>query len=190
MPGGHMPALDAETFGQLYSRTHLILYRYIFGMLGGPANEVEDLTSEAYLRAWKARQGFSGSQEAALGWLIHIARNLVIDHVRRSKVRGVPQTIDDVQLSSPDPTPEAQAIASEQFRVLWRLLQGLPPDQKEILVLRYMLDWPVKRIASHLGLSENTTSTRLRRVIQRIRSQWPDQAHEDEDGEARRTTSG
>jgi DNA-directed RNA polymerase specialized sigma24 family protein len=57
MPGDHMLQLDAETFGQLYNRTHLILYRYIFGMLGGPIDEVEDLTSEAYLRAWKARQG-------------------------------------------------------------------------------------------------------------------------------------
>lgn len=190
MPRGHMPALDDETFGQLYKRTHLVLYRYIYGMLGGPASEVEDLTAETYLRAWKARHGFTGSQEAALGWLIHIARNLVIDHSRRSKVRGVAQTIDDLQLSSPDPTPEAQVIAAEQFRILWLQLQDLPSDQKEILVLRYLLDWPVKQIASHLEVSENTTSTRLRRVIQRIQSHWPDKELEDEDGKARRANSG
>ena len=76
---------DAQAFSQLYERSHLIIYRFIYGMVGGPTEEVEDITAEAYLKAWKARHRFSGDEDAAVSWLIAISRNLVIDRYRRSK---------------------------------------------------------------------------------------------------------
>jgi RNA polymerase sigma-70 factor (ECF subfamily) len=44
------------------------VFRYIYGLSGGPLQEAEDLTAETYARAWKTRQSFSGNEEAALGW--------------------------------------------------------------------------------------------------------------------------
>jgi len=89
MPSRHAPLAEAEAFAELYQRTHLVVFRYIYGLNGGPQQEVEDLTAETFIRAWKARQRFDGGEKAALSWLLRIARNLVIDAHRRTKVRGV-----------------------------------------------------------------------------------------------------
>jgi len=63
----------------------LIAFRYIYGMTGGLVQEVEDLTAETFFRTWKKRAQFRGSEQAALGWLLTIARNLVFDTHRRKK---------------------------------------------------------------------------------------------------------
>ena len=65
-----------EAFVRLYDRAHLMVFRYIYGMYGGPMQDVEDLTAETFLRAWGARDRFTGDEEAAIGWLFQIARRL------------------------------------------------------------------------------------------------------------------
>ncbi len=167
------PLENAQAFSQFYERSHLILFRYIFGLHGGPQEDVEDLAAEAFIRAWRARRRFQGSERAALGWLLHIARNLVIDTHRRRKTRGEPDSIDNVVVCAPDATPEEQTAIHEQSRVLWAVLQTLPAEKREMLVLRYMLGWRVKDIAQHLGMTENTVSVNIRRILARLRRDWP-----------------
>ncbi|MBL8162696.1 MAG: RNA polymerase sigma factor, partial [Anaerolineae bacterium] len=74
---------SAETFTTLYERTHLIVFRYIYALHGEPQEDVEDLWLETYAKAWRSRHRFSGGEDAALGWLLRIARNLVIDRQRQ-----------------------------------------------------------------------------------------------------------
>jgi len=174
MPSRHTPLAEAEAFAELYQRTHLVVFRYIYALTGGPQQEVEDLTADTFIRAWKARHRFEGDQEAALSWLLRIARNLVIDSHRRTKVRGVETNLKDALLIAPDASPEEQVARQEQFNALWVIISTLPPQHREMIVLRYVLGWPVKRIAAHLNMLENTTSVNLRRILQRIQRDWPD----------------
>ena len=174
MPSRQTPLAEAEAFAELYQRTHLVVFRYIFALNGGPQQEVEDLTTDTFIRAWKARQRFEGDQEAALSWLLRIARNLVIDSHRRTKVRGVETNLEDDLLITPDASPEEQVARKEQFNALWVIISTLQPQHREIIVLRYVLGWPVKRIAAHLNMLENTTSVNLRRILQRIQRDWPE----------------
>ena len=164
---------DAETFQQFYARCHLMVFRFIYGLHGGPTEDVEDLTAETFVRAWKSRRRFSGSEQAALGWLLKIARNLVIDAHRREKSRGFPQDIEQHVIPAPEATPEEQAQLQEQVKVLWSLLQKLPAQQREILVLRYLLGWRVQDIGKHLEIKENTVSVYIRRAVKRLRQDWP-----------------
>jgi RNA polymerase sigma-70 factor, ECF subfamily len=173
MPGQTAPYREPEQFSQLYERTHLAVFRFVYGLHGGPAQAVEDLTAETYLRAWKSRHRFSGDEAAALGWLLQIARNLVIDAHRRRQVRGAGLSIEDVHLIDPQASPEEQTALHEQYQRLLSSLQTLTNTQREIIVLRYLLDWPVKRIAIQLGLAENTISVNLRRILLRMRAGWP-----------------
>ena len=108
MPSRHTPLAEAEAFAELYQRTHLVVFRFIYALTGGPQQEVEDLTADTFIRAWKARHRFEGDQEAALSWLLRIARNLVIDSHRRTKVRGVETNLEDALLITPDASPEEQ----------------------------------------------------------------------------------
>lgn len=166
------PYADPHAFSQLYDRTHLLIFRYIYGLHTGPHQEVEDLAAETFTRAWNARHTFSGDERSAIGWLLKIARNLVIDTHRRIQFRGHPDELDESIVAAPDTSPEAQTLQREQTRRLWRLLQTLPDPQREMLVLRYILGWQVQEIGQHLNIPENTVSQTIRRVLTKLRDRW------------------
>jgi RNA polymerase sigma-70 factor (ECF subfamily) len=166
-------SLDADSFTNLYETTHLFVFRYVYGLSGGPAQEAEDLTAETYARAWKTSSHFHGNERAALGWLLSIARNLAIDLSRRRKVRRVDEDVPIELLIDPHLTPEADVNTREQVEILWRMLDALSEDIREILVLRYMLGWQVKQIAEHLGMAENTISVTIRRALKNLQRDWP-----------------
>ncbi len=170
--GGAAPLANAEAFSQFFEATHLSVFRYIYGLHGGPAADVEDLTAEAFLRAWKARHRFSGDADAALGWVITIARRLVIDARRRNSVRRH-ESLDDTQIATTAADPHGEVAQREQVERLATLLDQLPDEQREMLVLRYLLGWRVSRIAEQLSLKENTVSVIIRRALQRLRREWP-----------------
>ncbi len=160
-----------KDFSAFYERTHLSLFRYIYGLTGGPQEEVEDLTAEAFTRAWRARRNFEGSESAALGWLMKIGRGLVIDAYRRRKARPV---MDD-ELAEEVPAegllPEDMAEAAADQEALFALLQRLPEEIREIVVLRYLLGWPVNQIAEYLQITENNISASIHRALLRLRGE-------------------
>jgi RNA polymerase sigma-70 factor (ECF subfamily) len=167
------PYQSCAAFSQLYDRAHVLIFRYIFGLTGGPAQEVEDLTAETFFRAWRTRGQFDGEEAAAIGWLIQIARRLVIDRHRRQQTRPVEDDLEDFIVAAPDAAPEEQTLVREQSRILWKLLQDLPNDQREMLVMRHLLGWRVNQIAEHFNMNENTVSVTLRRTLERLRRVWP-----------------
>jgi RNA polymerase sigma-70 factor (ECF subfamily) len=147
-------------------------------MHNGPIEEIEDITCEVFMRAWKGRSRFWGDDHDALCWLFTIARRIVIDTHRRTKVHqdGADLSLDDSAIEwlvlSSDATPEEQASSREQFKHLWGLLHSLPNDKREVIVLRYVLGWKVKEIAQYLHKEENTVSVYIRRSLQQIRDEW------------------
>jgi RNA polymerase sigma-70 factor (ECF subfamily) len=135
--------------------------------------EVEDLTAETYERAWKTRQSFKGDEQAALGWLLRIARNLAIDLSRRRKVRDIDESLQIELLVDPNVLPEINIITREQIEILWRLLGSLPEDVREMIVLRYLLGWQVKEVGVHLHMNENNVSVTIRRALKSLQRDWP-----------------
>ena len=159
---------DVVVFSRLYEKTHLSVFRYVYGLTGGPLQEVEDLTAEVYTRAWKAREHFNGNEQAVLGWLLRIAKNLAIDLARSHKVREVDEEIDIELLVDPDELPELDLIAREQIKTLWHVFGLLPEEPREMLVLRYILGWQVKQVAEYVGSNENNVSVTIRRALNRL----------------------
>jgi RNA polymerase sigma-70 factor, ECF subfamily len=172
---------DADTFARLYEETYLIVFRYVYGLSGGPLQEAEDLTAETYARAWKTRRRFNGDESAAVGWLLRIARNLAIDLSRRRKVRAVDETLPIEVFVDPSLVPEMDVITREQLTILWSMLAALPEDSREMLVLRYILGWQVKQIASHLGMKENNVSVAIRRALKALQREWPGSQEKDDE---------
>ena len=73
----------------------------------------------------------------------------------------------------PGLSPEERVARQEQIQILWALLNQLPDQHREIITLRYLLEWRVKDIAQNLEITENHVSVILRRAIQRLEQQWP-----------------
>jgi len=153
----------------VYEQNRTPVFHYIFSLTGGPQENVEDLTADTFLRAWKARHTFDGTDGSATGWLIQIAKRLVIDRYRRETVQNKQR---DAHFPEMDPSPEQEAIAGEEGRLLLSLLEELPDEAREIIVLRYILGWRVADIALHLGTTENNVSVSIHRTLTRLQDKW------------------
>jgi RNA polymerase sigma-70 factor (ECF subfamily) len=167
------PISTLAGFCGLYERSHLHVFRYLFGLTGGPQADVEDLTAETFLRAWKGRHSFRGEEPTATGWLLKIARRLVIDDYRRRKARPVAEDGDSAEPLALDSNPEETVLDRERQAILFRLLRSLADGPREMLVLRYLLGWHVHQIAAHFEIPENTVSVAIRRSLERLRQEWP-----------------
>jgi RNA polymerase sigma factor (sigma-70 family) len=123
---------NLNQFAQFYEKTHLRVFRFIFGLHGGPAEEIEDLTADTYMRAWKSRCSFTGGESAATGWLFQIARNLVIDSHRRRKFREQAIEIDEYSTIAPSAPVElvwVGEVVGEYVKGGWKIL----PESEKLL---------------------------------------------------------
>ncbi len=164
------PYVDQDAFAALYHQTYRHVFRYAYALCAGSITDVEDVVADTYLRAWDHRRSFVGSPDAALGWLITIARRLVFDRRRRTKHQLLPL---DHTLASATPDLAATIVADEQTANVIALLRLLPENDRDLLILRYILNWPVRRIAEHLKKPPNTVSVALRRALARAREHLP-----------------
>jgi len=132
------------------------------------ADTAMDITQEAFLRLWK--QGETG--ETILNpraWLLRVARNLAEDHAKSAFRRNgthPPQTMNGVQAH--DPLPLESLEREETFAQLREVLEQLPKDDREILTLRYALDYNTGEIADLLSLKATAVHMRLSRARQRL----------------------
>lgn len=153
----------------MYEANRLSIFRYIYSSIGGEADDAEDLTAETFIRAWKARHTFEGDLESAIGWLIGIAKRLIIDAYRRKTIRKTESLNSEIKSET---STEENVLLAQQKEELLKLLQNLPDDQREILTLRYVLNWKVNQIAVHMKLSENHVSVIIHRTLAELRNQW------------------
>ena len=131
--------------------------------------DAEDIVQEAMLRAFRA---FDGARPETLRpWLLAIVRNCFRDHVGR---RGQTQPLDDhahaLRFAGPDPETEA-AWASERRR-LDAVLALLPPDFREVLVLRELEDLSYRQIAEIVDAPIGTVMSRLARARALLKDHW------------------
>jgi RNA polymerase sigma-70 factor (ECF subfamily) len=128
----------------------------------------EDLTSATFEKAWRARDRYRRERAAVSTWLFAIARNVAIDHFRRSRPEVA--LVDDV--ARDDETPEAAALRAGQSLRLAELLRELPERERELLALKYGADATNRDIATLTGLSESNVGTILHRTVVSLRSRW------------------
>ena len=132
------------------------------------ADTAMDITQEAFLRLWK--QWEAGEQIAnPRAWLLRVARNLAEDHAKSAFRRNgtqPPQTMNGVE--GKDPMPLDRMTRDETFGQLRDELDRLAPADREILTLRYALDYNATEIAEILEINATAVHMRLSRARQRL----------------------
>jgi RNA polymerase sigma-70 factor (ECF subfamily) len=132
------------------------------------ADTALDITQETFLRLWKQWE----EGEAILNpraWLLRVARNLAEDHAKSAFRRNgthPPQTMNGVQANGPLPLESLER--EETFAQLRGELEQLPEADREILTLRYALDYETGEIADLLGINATAVHMRLSRARQRL----------------------
>jgi RNA polymerase sigma-70 factor (ECF subfamily) len=149
------------------------VYNY-FRYRGFDRPTVEDLSSSVFEKAWRAHDRYRRERAAVSTWLLSIARNVAIDHLRRARVQ-VPLEDDAFRH---DETPERVAIAAAEQRRLRALLAELPERERELIALKYAAGATNREIARLTGLSESNVGTILHRTVSALRARW-DEAREE-----------
>ena len=152
----------------LYRREMPRVYNY-FRYRVGPGPDAEDLTSQTFERAWRARDRYREDLAAFSTWLLAIAGRLAIDHFRRRRDHAPLEAAEDV---ASGPTPEDLAERSSDAARLAELLATLPERERDLLSLKYGADLTNRAIARVSGLSETNVGTILHRAVLRLRGQW------------------
>ena len=136
----------------------------------GDTADVEDLTARTFEKAWRARHRYRRDLAGFTTWLLTIARNVAIDHLR-ARQRHEPLDVA-ATVPSPDRTPEQQTVNHSDTQRLAALLATLEPRQRELIAMKYGADMTNRAIAHATGLSESNVGTILHRTVETLRGRW------------------
>jgi RNA polymerase sigma-70 factor, ECF subfamily len=127
-----------------------------------------DIMQETFLRLWKQWQEGSDIVNPR-AWVLRVARNLAEDHAKSAFRRygtQPPQTMNGVE--GHDALPLDDMARAETFGQLKKEMEGLAPADREILTLRYALDYDTNEIAEMLEINATAVHMRLSRARQRL----------------------
>jgi RNA polymerase sigma-70 factor (ECF subfamily) len=154
---------EAE-FEELYRETRDALYAYVAGLLRD-RQAAEDVTAQAFERAYRRRRSFNPRRGTRHAWLFGIARNAAIDELRR-RSRQAGLVADTPDESAP---PERGVEAAFQRAALRSAIASLTARERELVALKFFAGLTNPELASVIGVSETNAGTRLHRVIEKLR---------------------
>jgi RNA polymerase sigma factor (sigma-70 family) len=142
------------------------VFRYALLMLRR-VEDAEDVSAEAFHRAYAAWRSGHGPAGQALPWLLLITRRIVIDRVRRRRL------LSWLPLGSLHPAHEPSADAGTDRTEFWlwfdRFARELSPRQREVLILRYQRDLDDGQIGEILGISASAVRSLVARACGALR---------------------
>ena len=164
------------TFESLYEAHYRDVYRHVLLLTRG-RDDVDEITSEVFTRAFEAWRNGRGPAGRALPWLLVIARRLVTDRWRRRRLInwlpisfGGPARDDGAGSPAIDPGGNDPTLATREFW-LWldALAAVMPERQREVLFLRYQRDLDDEEIGEILGLSASGVRSLASRALTALR---------------------
>lgn len=160
-----------KEFSKIYDKYIDKIYRFIFFKVS-TEGIAEDLSSETFLRGWEAfkNQKSNGEIENPSAFLYQIARNLVIDFYRK---KGQTQIVSAEYGQIIDPRVDLQERVNKnsEFYQVKQALSNLKDDYQEVIVLRYLDDFPVSEIAKIMQKSEGAIRVMLHRALKALKKE-------------------
>lgn len=166
--------------GDSFAWTELVKghHRRIYGLcyrFTGSAADAEDLTQEVFLKVYGNLAAFDLARGSFQTWITTMARNLLVDHFRRSRNQRVTDSMDAGWEGDGDELPVAQrladggasphdrAIQKEIGKMVQEALTRISPELREAVILRDLQDMDYKEIAQVLHIPEGTVKSRISR---------------------------
>jgi RNA polymerase sigma-70 factor (ECF subfamily) len=158
---------DQTAYEKLMKKYYQLIYNLIFRMISRK-EDVEDLTQEAFIKAFNSLQNFD-RQFAFSTWLFKIATNNAIDYLRKKKLntfsidREIESEESDFKFEIPDNEnkPDRVIIEDERKQILDEAIESLPPKYKEVILLRHKMDKEYEEIAKELKLPLGTVKAHI-----------------------------
>jgi RNA polymerase sigma factor (sigma-70 family) len=156
---------DVETFSSLYERTFPRVYAYVSSLVRDRAT-AEDVTAQAFERAYRKRRRYHPRRGSPEAWLFGIARNAALDELRRRKRRArLEADPEDLGAAALD----EQAEFARRRVVVRAALGSLDGRERDLIALKFAGGLSNAEIGRVLGMSESNAGTRLHRTITKLR---------------------
>jgi RNA polymerase sigma-70 factor (ECF subfamily) len=166
---------EGDAIDELIRRYKNKVYTYIYITVKNQ-HLAEDIFQDTFIKVIRSLQdGKYLDNGRFLSWMMRIAHNLIIDHYRKEKQLNTcsSTTVNELDLfNSPkysDENVEQMMINDQVLKDVRRLVDELPEDQKEIILLRHYGSLSFKEIADQTGVSINTALGRMRYAIINLR---------------------
>ena len=164
---------DESSLDKLIQKHKSRIYNFIFSKVLN-RDIAEDIFQDTFIKVIKTlKRGFYNEEGKFLPWIMRIAHNLVIDHFRKSN--RIPKFENNSEydifqnLSDSSLNAEKSIIKNQVSTDLQHLVDELPDDQKDVVVMRLYRDMSFKEIAENTGVSINTALGRMRYAIINLR---------------------
>jgi RNA polymerase sigma-70 factor (ECF subfamily) len=180
---------DQQAWQQLVVSQHRRIYAICYRFTGSAA-DAEDLTQELFLKLYRNLGSFDYHKGSFQTWIATLARNLLVDHFRRTRQDRATDSLDASlatgedapsladRLADPRPSQESHAAGLELKASIQQALAQLSPELREAVILRDLEDMDYKEIAQVLRIPEGTVKSRisrgrgeLARLLRRIEGQ-------------------
>jgi RNA polymerase sigma-70 factor (ECF subfamily) len=161
-------ARDQHSLAELYDRHSRLLFGLILRVLRDRA-EAEEVLQEVFLAVWTKAASYDPTLGSPVGWLVGLARNRAIDHLRASGVRA--RTLERVEVPPVGDNPEEAASRNQEGGRVRSALDSLPGDQRALLEHAYFRGMSHSELAEAFALPLGTVKTRVRAGMQALRRQ-------------------
>jgi RNA polymerase sigma-70 factor (ECF subfamily) len=164
---------DTDAFGELVRRWERRIFALTYGILGRE-EDARDATQETFIAAYRNLSNFRGEAKVS-SWLHRIAVNQCITRRRRAKVRGETSLegeteTNGAQFAAPaHESPARLAEGRERAAAVRRAVQALPPELREVLVLKEFEELTFQQIADTLDVPLSTVKSRLYTALKQLR---------------------
>lgn len=164
---------DESALATLITRHESKIYGFIYSKIAD-RDVSDDIFQDTFIKVIKTLKSNSYNEEGKfLPWVMRIAHNLIIDHFRKNKKMPMFRETEEFSIfsimSDNSMTIENQMISDQVELDLKRLIEELPEDQKEVLMMRIYQDLSFKEISELTGVSINTALGRMRYALMNLR---------------------
>lgn len=165
-------------YKEYYGRVFAFLHR-----LTGDWHTAEELTQETFFQAFRSLAGFRGECEL-FTWLAGIAKNVFYRYLRRKRLQPdaiAPGAVADAwleNLTDTADTPAEHVERSEICRAVRELVRTLPPNYRDVVMLRIYAGLPFAQVAAALGIREGSAKVLYFRAKEKLAAQLKEQLGE------------
>ncbi|MBN8642413.1 MAG: sigma-70 family RNA polymerase sigma factor [Flavobacteriales bacterium] len=164
---------DESALAVLINRHQSKIYGFIYSKIAD-RDLADDVFQDTFIKVINTLKSQSYNEEGKfLPWVMRIAHNLIVDQFRKNKKMPMLRETEEFSifsiLSDNEPNIESKIITGLIENDLQKIIQELPDDQKEVLVMRIYQDMSFKEISDVTGVSINTALGRMRYALMNLR---------------------
>ncbi len=167
---------DQTAFAELYSATKGKLFSTVILIVKRSAI-AEEIIQETYVRIWKNAGSYNRSLGSPMNWMIIIARNLAIDHVRKSAkvIYSDDSALSDMPTDGLTALEEIESIEDQQTTTkekyeIFFALQSLSRTRRDLIIAAYIYGESREQISNRTGVPVNTIKTWIRRSLLEVKA--------------------